>query len=106
METRNRRRHHRKVVGDTARIDLGDGAQPHVCTISDVSEAGARLYVKGMKDLPESFDLMLVAGGAVRRRCRIIWRSEGQVGVQFLRPALVVSAPRYKTQARPGVAVR
>jgi len=66
-----------------ALIDFGDGSSPHNCMICDVSQQGARIAVVRQIDIPDEFRLMLGGGGA-HRRCRVVWRSEQQVGVAFL----------------------
>jgi hypothetical protein len=66
-----------------ALIDLGDGSPPRNCMICDVSQQGARIAVVCQIDIPDEFRLMLGGGGA-HRRCRVVWRTEQQVGVAFL----------------------
>jgi hypothetical protein len=57
-------------------IDLGREAVPVSCIICDISATGAKLTV-GAHDVPDEFVLVF------RRRCRVMRRSEGQVGVKF-----------------------
>ena len=58
-------------------IDLGREALPVNCIICDISATGAKLTV-GNHDVPEEFMLVL------KRRCRVIRRTDGQVGVKFV----------------------
>jgi PilZ domain len=67
-----------------ASIDLGDGSPLHNCMICDVSQQGARVAVVRQSDIPDEFKLMLGGGGA-HRRCRVVWRTEQQVGIAFLK---------------------
>ncbi len=60
-----------------AQIDPGDGSAPLSCIIGDISLGGAKLTV-GAQEVPEEFTLWF------RRRCRVVRRSDGQVGVQFV----------------------
>ena len=55
------------------------------CVILDVSEYGARIMVKESgASLPKEIWLFLNPTGTRRRRCRVIWRSEDQIGVSYL----------------------
>ena len=55
-------------------------------TISDVSDTGARLDVQEPDSIPDRFVLLLSKNGEARRLCRVVWRNEHQLGVQFERP--------------------
>jgi PilZ domain-containing protein len=50
------------------------------CKVRDISEMGAGIEISADVNLPEEFDL--VAEG-IRRRCRMVWRSDTRVGVAF-----------------------
>jgi len=67
----------------TAWIGLGEGLPLRGCIVSDVSETGARLDVEQPQSVPEQFNLLLSGRGGIYRRCRIVWRSQDQVGVRF-----------------------
>jgi hypothetical protein len=58
-------------------IDASD-ASPLNCIICDISARGARLTVGTRNEVPDEFTLVL------RRRCRVVRRSDGQVGVEFV----------------------
>src|ERR1700722_1371345 len=60
-----------------AQIDPADGSAPLSCIISDISLGGAKLTV-GPQEVPEEFTLWF------RRRCRVVRRSDGQLGVRFV----------------------
>jgi two-component system chemotaxis response regulator CheY len=51
------------------------------CTIRDISEDGAGLRVTSALGIPEFFEL--VFDEKIRRPCRLIWRKETRIGVQF-----------------------
>ncbi|MEW6452432.1 MAG: PilZ domain-containing protein [Pseudomonadota bacterium] len=63
------------------------------CSLSDVSETGARLTVRHPTCLPDEFQL--VFNRELRRWCRVKWRSETQVGVEF------IAAPAHDPSAAP-----
>jgi hypothetical protein len=61
-----------------------DGKEPaRKCTISDISQTGARIVLETDSELPDRFLLLLTKNGEARRRCRVIWRTGMTVGVKF-----------------------
>lgn len=66
-------------------IALGKGMQLLECTVWDESENGARLVIGGAAHAPDEFYLYLSLDFMSRRRCRVAWRSDTQIGVEFLR---------------------
>ena len=80
------RRSTRKDVHFPAWIDVSDGSNPRNCTVLDVSEDGARIALASPCELPTEFWLVLSKDGTRRRRCRMVWRSEGEMGVNYLGP--------------------
>jgi len=50
--------------------------------VSDISQTGARILIDASVNLPPEFTLLLSQN--VKRQCKIVWRSEKQVGVRFL----------------------
>jgi hypothetical protein len=55
------------------------------CLMIDVSEGGARLTFDRTGHIPQSFDLLLSADGRASRRCLTRWRTETEIGVQFVK---------------------
>jgi hypothetical protein len=53
------------------------------CAIADISETGARIDVEDVDNVPDRFILLLAASGSARRKCRVVWRQERQIGVVF-----------------------
>jgi hypothetical protein len=63
-----------------------DGTWRRDCMMIDVSQTGARLYIKGSiegLDLREFF-LLLSSTGLAFRRCRMVRVAGDQIGVEFL----------------------
>ena len=54
------------------------------CSIWDISEGGARLAAPHPDRLPPTFTLLLNSDGSTTKYCRVAWRSNSQVGVQFV----------------------
>ena len=50
----------------------------------DESKTGARLVVNAMDAFPDTFHIYMSMDFTSRRHCRVVWRSNNQIGVQFL----------------------
>jgi PilZ domain len=60
-----------------------DDASPSVGgALSDLSTTGARVAIAATDRLPLRFTLLFP--DATRRRCRLIWRSEASIGIEFV----------------------
>ena len=77
-----------------------DGSIVEGCTMVDVSSSGARLIVKTPGEVPDQFDLLLFRNGSVRRRCKVVRRTEGDVGVQFLHQKPAVHGTTLSSSAK------
>jgi PilZ domain len=75
---RELRRSPRFEVHYPAHLMTGDTSPPIRCTISDISADGARLSLPTGVWLPEEMTLLF------RRRCRVVRRMDGQIGVEFV----------------------
>lgn len=94
MDTLEKRRSLRRPLSHIAHIATGLG-QPLQCSMSDVSEAGARIALPYPKSAPQEFLFLLKPD--LPRWCRVVWRSEHEIGVAFIDP------PRSLTKAEPEV---
>ena len=78
-----KRKHVRKTMRYAAWVQDGE-TTPQSCVLADISDTGARLEVEKPDDVPELFTLLLSGqANSARRRCRVKWRTEDQVGVEF-----------------------
>jgi hypothetical protein len=77
------RKHRRRPLHYSAKIIVGGEEPARTCTLSDVSQSGARLVLDKNEDLPNRFVLLLSANGCPERRCQVIWRDGMTVGVKF-----------------------
>jgi hypothetical protein len=80
------RKSRRYSVANGARIVWDGGSSPQNCRMLDVSAHGARLELETAATLPDKFMLLLSHDGGLRRQCRVIWRSENAVGIEFNPP--------------------
>jgi len=82
----NRRRSVRRAIGYAATIVAPDGAWTRKCRVVDISQTGAKLALEDSSGLPKDFVLMLSECGGPRRRCRVVWVFNDQIGVEFDQP--------------------
>jgi hypothetical protein len=70
-------------------IDVGDGLPLRNCIMRDISASGAKLGIitSTPNAIPNEFTLLLSTDGGVRHRCRVAWRSDQNMGVEFLHPS-------------------
>ncbi len=52
------------------------------CTVQNITGGGARLKLANTSGLPETFDLTF-EHGRTRRPCRVVWRTDNELGVCF-----------------------
>jgi len=76
----NKRAKQRHRVLKSAKIGVNRGGSID-CTIRDISEDGACLRVASALGIPDVFELVL--DERTRRPCRVVWRKETQIGVEF-----------------------
>jgi hypothetical protein len=69
---------------NAAWIGLPSGGATIPCVLWDISDTGARLAAPRSKSLPAAFNLFLTKDGKNQRQCRVVWRTERQVGVRFI----------------------
>ena len=77
----------RQEVNLPAEVEFGDGIFHVDCVIWDWSDHGARLTLPVSLGLADVFTLRLQ--GSDDRQCRVVWRSDEQVGVEFLASVVV-----------------
>jgi hypothetical protein len=79
----------RKASRTTARrigwLSRVKGEQVRECMVWDESDTGMRLVVNTPNEIPDTFYVYTSLDSTSRRHCRVVWRSETQIGVEFLR---------------------
>jgi hypothetical protein len=78
-----RRKSQRYSINRIAKFHGENGSLPRDCTITDISETGARLFASG-DDIPDQFMLLITGDKPIREECRVAWRLGGEVGVEFV----------------------
>ncbi len=84
---RERRKHPRQAVIETAWMRMDREPSPFVCVIWDISEGGARVAVANLDAISAEFTLMLKRDATCGTRCRVAWRTDEQIGIEFLEDA-------------------
>ena len=77
-----RRRMQRTRTLKSARIVFNHSSSVIDCTVRNLTNLGAMLLVPDSLGVPETFDLMFDSVH-VRRPCRVIWRTDTKLGVEF-----------------------
>ena len=60
------------------------GEQVRECTVWDESDSGMRLVVSRPDEIPDAFYVYTRLDSASRRHCRVVWRTDREIGVEFL----------------------
>ena len=102
LSSAEKRKNFRRSISYPAFIDLGDGSPAIECTLCDASQEGALLAVAEPDGVPDEFILALSSDGAARRRCRVAWRTENQIGVEFLKDLKKDTRPMRRPVMRSG----
>jgi hypothetical protein len=80
MEERRRFPRHRTLK--SGKIVVQSGRSVVDCTVRNLSAQGALLLVTSLAGIPETFELVLETSGE-HQLCRIAWRGEDRIGVEF-----------------------
>jgi len=80
MEERRRVPRYRTLK--SGKIVVQSGRWVVDCTVRNLSTQGALLLVRSLAAIPEKFDLVLETTGE-HHSCRIAWRGEDRLGVEF-----------------------
>jgi hypothetical protein len=88
-----RRRLRRVTLNIPAWIEVGNSTLLERCTLVDLTDEGAKLVVGDINHLTDHFCLYLTRRGHLSQRCRIVWRRDHQVGVEFERHDIPAHKP-------------
>lgn len=77
-----RRRYPRITINEPGKITIPPSPIAIDCMVLDFSPKGARLEVAVGLEFPDRFNLRL-EGDGITRGCRVVWRRENRLGVEF-----------------------
>jgi hypothetical protein len=89
----DKRKGPRRPLRYTAWVSLGPD-KLHGCVLADISDSGAKLEFESAEEIPEQFVLFLSARGKPKRKCRVVWRDDTHLGVEFERPLAAADKTR------------
>jgi hypothetical protein len=76
-----KRQSERRSIERVVHMSTGLGP-PLKCSMKDLSEFGARIEIGDPKASPQEFEIVLKLG--LTRWCRVMWRSEDEIGIKFI----------------------
>ena len=80
---KERRKIPRRMINRVAQFHSEVSPIPRPCMLTDISEGGARLYSE--IEMPPIFTLAVSGDGvSVKRKCCVVWRLGGELGVRFI----------------------
>jgi hypothetical protein len=82
VQEKDRRKHARRAVRYKAWIDIRDSGMID-CQLVDISEGGAKVEVSDPIIVPDRFVLLFSRQGSPQRPCKVVWRHDRHIGVQF-----------------------
>jgi hypothetical protein len=81
----DKRKHARATTAYSGQITgLNDPPAQIECTVTNLSQGGARLSLGRLLDVPDEFRLSIDKSG-LKRLCKVAWRRGNEVGVAFQR---------------------
>jgi hypothetical protein len=78
-----RRKIKRTKLQKAAKIFFGGCETLVGCVVCDLSTRGAGITIVNTHKIPDVFDLTFDVARTLRP-CRVVWRSDGRMGVEFL----------------------
>ena len=81
--TTEKRKHLREPGNSRATVIHIPNHEPIMCTVTDLSEVGAGLTVASAERIPSSFQLEVKNAPKIYA-CRVIWKQDHRMGVEFL----------------------
>jgi len=89
MEADEQRSAPRQGVVTGAFITFDSGQKTISCIVRQLSATGARIGLVSTSGIPANFTLRIPGGGDIL--CRLIWHTEGELGVAFIDSMVFVS---------------
>jgi hypothetical protein len=84
QDAKDERADERVTVRRCGWLSRTKGEQLRECMVWDESQGGARLVVDAPGEIPDDFYIYMSLESRSRRHCRVAWRTDKEIGVQFL----------------------
>jgi hypothetical protein len=82
VRAEDQRKHTRRPVHIAAKMNVGRSLRD--CAVLDISDNGARIAVERSQEVPDEITICMSPRGFPIRPCRVIWRSDTEIGVEFI----------------------
>jgi hypothetical protein len=83
-EPQNERTEARTAVRRCGWVSRTKGEQLRECVVLDESNKGARIAIGATSEIPDEFYIYMSLESSSRRRCRVAWRTDKEIGIEFL----------------------
>jgi hypothetical protein len=90
---KERRKQPRLVINRVTTLRTERNGLPRECLITNLSRGGARLFSDGPA-VPEQFHLTI--NESLARRCQVVWRLGGEIGVVFVDGSIPIGGPAFE----------
>jgi PilZ domain len=90
---KERRKEPRFAFNRVTTLRTERNGSPRECLITNLSRDGARLFSEAPA-IPDQFDLTI--NEALARRCQVVWRLGGEIGVKFLDGSVPIGSPAFE----------
>jgi PilZ domain len=97
---RDRRKNFRVEWNSPAKIYSCDGHVASSCILSNFSNGGARLTGVRTVGIPDDFVLRVKSSHSPLHKCRVLWRTDDTLGVEFVAPTTGLETPNTRRMAR------
>jgi hypothetical protein len=98
MNTNDKRGSSRRDIARIVQMATGLG-QGLKCSLKDISSTGARIEITDASSAPQEFLIKLNDG--LLRWCRVMWRSEKEIGITFIEAPRSLGTKKEKVQHAP-----
>jgi hypothetical protein len=84
----DRREARRQALDQACWVDLGPDSLALGCLMKNVSGKGAKLICQASDQIPDRFYLYLTRDGKVGRKCQVVRREKGELGLRMMKGAI------------------
>jgi hypothetical protein len=96
---RRERRNHVRVEWNSP-ATIYDGQLPRCCIVSNFSNGGAKIVGVNATTIPDEFMLRITCHDSRIRKCRVLWRSDDTLRVEFTDRVTNAKEPAVRKSAR------
>jgi|HubBroStandDraft_6_1064221.scaffolds.fasta_scaffold1728357_1 hypothetical protein len=84
LKPEERREDPRRRLGNLATMQFGNGIEPRLCLVTEVSDSGVRIDINGAA-VPDDFVLLFPGDGSKHSgKYKVMWRLGQEIGAKFI----------------------